>query len=333
MGAMLLLYSRALGSGLAAATLLGLSFPVYLAAVYVTLAVTIPHALLPRRYWRVALLIAYTILGVFFLETLMLLLLIIGMIPFPTIPGYRLPANAIDAIVLSAGPLIVAITAAALKLLRHGRAVEHRALRLEREKLEAELAMLRAQVHPHFLFNTLNNLYALTLRKSEQAPDVVLRLSALLDYMLYESSAETVLLSREAALIEQYLSLERLRYGPDVRIAFERQIDVDREIAPLLFLPLVENSFKHGLSRGGTHAWVDITLRCTGGELRFTVENSLPAADRSEDEHEGIGMWNVRDRLTLLYPRAHALDVREEADRFFVALTIVFPTLRTTEPT
>ncbi len=326
MAAMLLLYSRMYDNTAVAAFLLAYLFPVYAASVYVTLYITIPRALLTRRYAKLSLYGAYTVLGVVLLIIMLFLLLLIGRIPFPVPDDYVLPRTATDIVVLSAGVFIVTIAAVALKLLRHWYDAERRSERLQRERLEAELAMLRAQVHPHFLFNTLNNLYALTLKKSDRAPDVVLKLSELLDYMLYESRADTVPVEREARLIEEYLELERLRYGSGQRIEFRSSVERSNPIAPLLFLPLVENSFKHGLSQGGSDAWIRIELHSTAAEIRFTSENSLAdGRSRISRDSNGIGLRNVRERLQLLYPGRHEFTVEESAGLFRVSLRIIFP--------
>ncbi|MBE0645824.1 MAG: histidine kinase [Bacteroidetes bacterium] len=335
--AMLALYTRMLGSPTAAMWMIAATSPLFLGAVYFTLYVTLPHALYTRRYGLLLILVLYTLLGVVFLEILFFILLTVGVIPFPNIPDYLPPERAFDAVLLSAGPFIVTLAAVAVKQVLRARDSERTAQRLRQEKLEVELAMLRSQVHPHFLFNTLNNLYALTLKKSDQAPEAVLMLSQLLDYMLHESGAERVAVAREAALIEQYLALERLRYGPDVRMQFDQRIEAARSIAPLLFLPLVENSFKHGVSRCGSGAWVEISLHCDRRELLFRVANSLPSARadsrQSEEEEghelmqkdkEGLGLKNVRSRLALLYPGAHRFKVEHGSDSFTAELSITF---------
>lgn len=326
MAAMLLLYARIYDNTTVAAFLLAYLFPVYVASVYVTLYITIPRTLLTRRYGKLFLYGSYTVLGVVFLIIMLFLILLIGRIPFPVPEGYDLPRTVTDIVVLSAGVFIVTLAAVALTLLRQWYAAERRGERLQRERLEAELAMLRAQVHPHFLFNTLNNLYALTLKKSDRAPDVVLKLAELLDYMLYESRADTVPVEREAQLIEEYLELERLRYGSGQRIDFHSSIERSNPMAPLLFLPLVENSFKHGLSRSSSDAWVRIDLRSDVGEVCFTIENSI-ARDQPEKqrESEGIGLRNVRERLQLLYPGTHEFVIDDTETLFRITLRIIFP--------
>ena len=341
LAAMLLLYSRMLENSVAAMWLIVAMAPLFAGAVYFTLYVTLPRALYPRRYWLLLQLGLYTLLGVIFLQLLLFLLLVVRVLPFPHIPGYEPPAHAYDAILLSAGPVIVTLAAVAVKLLQRARDSERAAQRLRQEKLEAELAMLRAQVHPHFLFNTLNNLYALTLKKSDQAPEAVLTLSQLLDYMLHESGAERVDLAREAEVIGQYLALERLRYGAELRADFHTAIETPRRVAPLLFLPLVENSFKHGVSRCGADGWVTITLRSSGRTLRFTVENSVPPETEATDAGEpvqgghapgGLGLRNLRARLALLYPDSHTFEAGRQGDRFTASITITFPSSLATEP-
>ncbi len=325
MGLMLLLWRRLFDNTTAAAFVLVWTFPIYLASVYFTVLVTLPRALYPRRYARLLQLVLYTVLGVIFLHTMFFLPLVTGGVPLPPIEGYAPPRSAVDLILLSAGVCGVTLLAVMLTLLRNWFEAERRGEQLQRQRLEAELAALRAQVHPHFLFNTLNNLYALTLKKSDQASEVVLKLSGLLDYMLYESQAETVPIEREAELIESYLDLERMRYGEHARINFRREIVASHNIAPLLFLPLVENSFKHGMSRSSGDAWVDITLICRTGEIFLTVRNSLPAeaaADSSASEEQGIGLRNVRERLDLLYPGTASFAAGHQGDAFEVTLRI-----------
>lgn len=338
--AMLPLYARMLESGAAVLWLLAAMSPLFVTAVYFTLYVTLPRALYPRRYALLIQLVLYTLLGIVFLELSLFLLLVVRVLPFPDIPGYEPPAHAYDAVLLSAGPIIVTLAAVAVKLVRRAQESERTALRLRQEKLQAELSMLRAQVHPHFLFNTLNSLYALTLRKSDRAPEAVLQLSALLDYMLHESTAETVAVEREAAVIEQYLALERLRHGEDLAVSFEQSLEAPRRVPPLLFLPLVENSFKHGVSRCPPPAWVRITLRCDSRALEFTVVNAVPhdangAVPGTDDiprEGGGLGLRNVRERLALHYPGAHEFHAAREGDRFTASIRIRFPVMTPERP-
>ena len=197
---------------------------------------------------------------------------------------------------------------------------------LASEKLQAELRFLKAQVHPHFLFNTLNNLYALTLKQSKDAPEVVLKLSDLLNYMLYECNADTVPLSKEIKLVKNYISLEKIRYGKRLNISFNVRGEVEsRMVAPMLILPFVENCFKHGVSEELDESWVNIDLELKQETLTLKVENSKSKNGGSEDRFEykeGIGLNNVKRRLELLYGENHELDLHDESDSFLVILKI-----------
>lgn len=196
---------------------------------------------------------------------------------------------------------------------------------LREEKLEAELKFLKSQIHPHFLFNTLNNLYALTLDKSDQAPEVVIKLSNLLDYMLYEANDPKVSLEKEIKLIQNFLDLEKIRYRNTLEIDFELSGDpTGYYIAPMLMLPFVENSFKHGLSKQSTAPWMKIALKLERGLLHFTVKNSQAKQEKDKNESytEGIGLKNVTRRLDLIYQKNYSLNIKDEADYFEIDLYI-----------
>ncbi len=186
---------------------------------------------------------------------------------------------------------------------------------LEQQRTSAELQLLKNQIHPHFLFNSLNSLYALVLKKSEQAPEVVLKLSALMRYQLHDASAELVELQKEIDYLNNYIALERLRYGNRFDLSFSTHGDWKRYcIAPLLLLPFVENAFKHGVS-GANEAWLRIELSVNDEQLVFLVENSL-GEKLDADISSGIGLKNVRRRLELLYPDRHKLSI-DAGDTFF----------------
>lgn len=197
-----------------------------------------------------------------------------------------------------------------------------------REKLAAELHLLKAQVHPHFLFNTLNNLYALTLQSAPAAPQVVLKLSELMSYMLYESQSELILLEKEIAHIKNYVALEKLRYGDrlDVSLAASGETE-GKMIAPLLLIPFVENAFKHGVSDETDSVWVTIDIKVKDGWLGVKVENSHAGSENHGGRDVvtgGIGLQNVKRRLTLLYPDAHKLTLTKEAEYYTVDLKVRF---------
>jgi sensor histidine kinase YesM len=190
------------------------------------------------------------------------------------------------------------------------------------EKLHAEVDFLRAQVNPHFLFNVLNNLYALTLKKSELAPDVVLKLSEMMEYMLYDSTDEKALLEKEVTYLKNYIELERLRLNRESAICLDVNAAFDgQEIAPLLLLPLIENAFKHGLSTQSENGWLTVNIGLHQSTLTVLVRNAKPPLVGSKNKG-GIGLGNLRKRLELLYPSRHHLELEDKRDTFQAKLVI-----------
>jgi two-component system LytT family sensor kinase len=222
---------------------------------------------------------------------------------------------------------IVAALAVVIKLIKYIYKKEKEQQELAQKKLEAELNFLKSQIHPHFLFNTLNNLYALTLKNSSKAPEVVLKLSELLDYMLYECNVDKIPASKEVNLINNYISLEKLRYGDRLDVSFNSSVEsMNTKIAPMLILPFVENAFKHGVSNKIDTNWLLIDLRIKGKIMTLKVENSKSAEQNErivEKEHNnGIGLTNVRRRLNLLYENSYDLQIFNEEDTFLVVLKL-----------
>jgi two-component system, LytTR family, sensor kinase len=190
------------------------------------------------------------------------------------------------------------------------------------EKLHAEVDFLRAQVNPHFLFNVLNNLYALTLKRSELAPDVVLKLSEMMEYMLYDSVDEKVLLEKEVTYLKNYIELEQLRLSGESVIQLNMNASFDgQEIAPLLLLPLVENAFKHGLSTPSKNGWLKVKIGLHQSTLSVVIENAKAPVLVSKSKG-GIGLGNLQKRLELLYPSRHHLELEDKKDSFLVKLVI-----------
>ncbi|MDQ6481119.1 histidine kinase [Dyadobacter sp. LHD-138] len=190
------------------------------------------------------------------------------------------------------------------------------------EKLQAEVNFLRSQVNPHFLFNVLNNLYALTLKKSDLAPEVVLKLSEMMEYMLYDSDGSKVLLQKEIGYLNTYIALEKIRFSDHSDIILNVSGDINgQEIAPLLLLPLIENAMKHGVSQQTTRGWLHGKLHVTKSSVRLTVENSKPGT-RAGHSKGGIGLDNLRQRLELLYPAKHTLAIEDKGNSFSADLQI-----------
>ncbi len=200
-------------------------------------------------------------------------------------------------------------------------ALKDREKNLIKEKLEAELHLLKAQTNPHFLFNTLNNLYALARKNSDQTADVVMKLSKLLRFMLYESGKNRIHLAQEIKLIQDYIELEKIRYSDRLTIEFKIEVDNElSEITPLILLPLIENAFKHGASETRFDTFIKIALQVKNGYLKFIVENSKDSSPESE-LIENIGLKNLRRQLELLYTQ-YKLQLHNEENSFHVELDI-----------
>jgi sensor histidine kinase YesM len=212
--------------------------------------------------------------------------------------------------------------AVAIKLLKYWYANKQAQQILLQDKLQAELKFLKTQIHPHFLFNTLNNLYALTLKKSDLAPAMVLKLSELINYMLYECREDEVLLEKDIQFIHNYIAIERLRYGDkldvDIRVGGDPN---GRKIAPLLLLPFTENCFKHGASLELDQSWVKLDIEVMPDRTIFKVENNKVAGN-GRSGVEGIGINNAKRRLDLLYPNNHELKIINGDETFLVILSI-----------
>ena len=176
------------------------------------------------------------------------------------------------------------------------------AQQLRIEKQQAELNYLRSQTNPHFLFNTLNNVYSLARDKSDLAPESILRLSKILRFMLYETSGDYIAIEQELKILSDYIALERLRYDESLHINFNYDVeDMKQSLPPLLLIPLVENAFKHGVSETRTRPFVDIHLSLNKRQLEFVVKNSTETASGDGNMRENIGLSNLRRQLELLY--------------------------------
>jgi two-component system LytT family sensor kinase len=220
---------------------------------------------------------------------------------------------------------ITLAAAVTIKMIR----VHYKSLEFEqelmREKLQSELSFLRAQTNPHFLFNTLNNLYVLARKKSDKTPDAIMMLSKIMRFVLFECRAPRISVSDEAKVIQDYIELEKLRYNKRLTVDYQEDMDnPNTPIAPLLLLPFVENSFKHGA--GGTTGDVQILIKILlrNSQLTYTVQNTLdPDYDSSGNVNNGgIGLRNVERQLDLLYPDQHQLNIERDHGFFTAHLKI-----------
>lgn len=223
---------------------------------------------------------------------------------------------------LTSLPIILGI-ALMIKLVKRWWLKEMQIGQLAKEKTSAELQLLKAQVHPHFLFNTLNNIYSFTLTGSAKTPEMIRKLSDLLTYILDDCNQSLVPLEKEIKMIEDYMALEQIRYAEHMQLKIETKGDYKEQmIAPLLLIPFVENSFKHGASKMISHPFVKLSILVEKNELLFTITNNKPSASEAESPKGNIGLKNVRKRLELLYPGAHYLNIVSERDIHTVQLTL-----------
>lgn len=214
-----------------------------------------------------------------------------------------------------------------LKLVKHWYENERLAKDLEKLNTETELKYLKSQINPHFLFNSLNSIYALSLKKSDLTPDLILKLSDILRYILYEGSEKKVSLSQEIKYLKSFLELEKVRHGDRMSLDMEIKGDIDhQEIAPMLLIPFVENSFKHGLGKDRSPGFVKVLLEANNDQLFFSITNSKPKNEHRLSNEKGytggIGLKNVKKRLNLLYPKKHQLNVQDTENEFNVSLQL-----------
>ena len=220
------------------------------------------------------------------------------------------------------GGITIGGLAAAIKLMKYWYIKEQRNLQLQKENVESQLQLLKAQVHPHFLFNTLNNIYSHTQGVAPVASQLVMGLSDMLRFMLYECNQPLVPLSKELALIRDYISLEKIRYDEQFDIHLDIPTDTGNlHIAPLLLLPLVENCFKHGTSNMLEQPWLSLQVHLKEDTMEMRLMNGK-AKEKKPANNSGIGIQNVRKRLDLLYPEKHVLKIMDEEEVFVVHLTL-----------
>ncbi len=224
-------------------------------------------------------------------------------------------------------PFFTALIGSALfELARFANRKEQEATEFRSEKLEAELKFLKSQINPHFLFNALNNIYTLTLIKSDQAPDNLLKLSGMLRYMLYDCKADRVPLQKEIEYLRHFIDLHLLKDSRGLNVKIH--LDESRpglSIAPMLFIPFVENAFKHSKVEDREKGWIKIVLQTADDHVLFEVQNSVPEQGFTKDEAGGIGLINVRRQLELLYPEQHELNIEAGPEVFRVGLKIQLP--------
>ncbi len=195
---------------------------------------------------------------------------------------------------------------------------------LEKEKLRTELKYLKAQLNPHFLFNTLNNLYSFVVMNSPKAPDMIMKLSAMLDYILYKSQVDKVALKEEVEAIENFVGLEQTRYGDRLQVESKMDGDLTTLVSPLILLSIVENAFKHGASGDIDAPKININIHSNGTGIHCSVKNtkSKYQGQKTDDYKKGIGLSNIKRQLELSYPGHHTIDILDGENEYHINITL-----------
>lgn len=295
-------------------------FPLNILITYFTIYFLIPRFIVKKKYLLFVLAFAGSLLLYYLLRTSLSYLLVTKDI-WPEAQGNQQPFTLIHVVEVMIGTIYVIALVSAIKLAYDWIIEKRKNDELQRMQLQTELDFLKTQIQPHFFFNTLNNLYALVIKQSPQAPDVVMKLSEIMQYVLYEVKEPQISLMKSINYLYSYLELEKLRYGDRVQseIRIEGDID-DVTVPPLIFLPFIENCFKHGIKKEG-NIKVDIDFVVGDKFLYFSVENTLDDDAEFITKH-GIGIENVKRRLELLYGKKHKLKTVESEETFKVLLTL-----------
>ncbi len=201
-------------------------------------------------------------------------------------------------------------------------AKQQRLLKYKEQKQAAELNALKTQLNPHFIFNTLNNIYSMAINGSSSTAEAVAKLSGIFDYVLYQCNEKFVSLNDEVSMIENYIALEQLRYGDRVQVSFINHITDPVKVAPLLYLTLVENAFKHGVSQELKKAHINIIFSDDAPYIVFLIENSKPQSTANEKSQPSIGLTNLQQQLELIYPDSFQLEIKNGKSKYTVTLKI-----------
>lgn len=238
----------------------------------------------------------------------------------PNATDFRLSMQKRMSFTATSGILIAFLLSTIIRITQEWYKTEKQKKEIVNEKLISELSFLKSQVSPHFLFNTLNGIYSLALKKSNETPRAILKLSGLMRHMLYESERENVLLEKEIEYLENYVDLQKMRLSKESDVKFDVVGNIENKlIHPMLLIPFIENAFKHGQDRSGVR--INILIELKGAELCMKVNNKISTSS-VKDESSGIGLENVKKRLDLLYANSFSLKSRELNDVHFTKLTL-----------
>ena len=303
-----------------------LGFPIHMALAYFNIYYLMPKFIYTKKYGRYTLLMLLS-LFLMLLAKYNLTYYLVSTNVWPEGPEAVESLTFDYAITTMLGELYVIGFVTAFKITVDWIHEHHKLHELEKRQLTTELKFLKSQVSPHFFFNTLNNIYALTLEKSDKAPQTVLKLSELMRYLLYGTKNQHQQLTNEIECIQNYVELERIRFNDTVKIDIQIKGNPDdRTIAPMLLIPFVENCFKHGANKNIGKTYIAIDIEITDTDLVFMVSNTMPQSTEEPPNGSaigGIGLSNVKKRLELGYdPKDYHLSIYEKDNMFNVLLKL-----------
>jgi sensor histidine kinase YesM len=278
----------------------------------------IPNILLKNKKRKFFAFAFVTIVMFFYIQLLLTLLLVVKQLS----DGYHLFPEMLDIVMLFFNLFFVVFIAIAIKFYKRWNEKDFQEQKMQKEKVEAELQMLKTQINPHFLFNTLNSIYVLAMKQSEHTANTVMKLSDILDYILYRIDTPKIAIANEIKIVENYIELEKIRFSNRVDLNFTTDLkSQDIQIPPMLIIPFIENAFKHGVAKSVDKSWIKISIEETDAGLNIVVANSKTQS-RVDDKTGGIGLINVKKRLSLLYKEKYKLNIFEKQMQYTVSLSI-----------
>jgi len=291
---------------------------VALATVYTFNYYLIPKILLKNKLKKFLAFAFVAIVMFFYIQLLLTLFLVVKLL----YAEQKLFPQMIDVMMLFFNMFFVVFVAIAIKFYKRWNEKDYHEQKVQKEKVEAELQMLKTQINPHFLFNTLNSIYVLAMKQSELTANVVMKLSDILDYILYKIDAPRISISNEIQIIENYIELEKIRFTDRVNFNFTTSFkSKDIQIPPMLIIPFVENAFKHGVAKSMEKSWIKIAIDESDQMLDIAISNSK-SLNPKVSKPGGIGLVNVKKRLDLLFYDNYKLDISEKNNRYDVFLSI-----------
>lgn len=294
-----------------------------MATTYISIYKLIPHYLVKKKYLLFGLYSLYTLIVSGYL---IIVSIFYGLIYLSHFKYEQMAPISRNLFFVMIAVYLVVLVVSAFKLLKlnlrqleQKKKLETKILTTQLKLKEQQLNYLKMQIHPHFLFNTLNTIYGFSLKKADETPEMILKLSNLLDYLLYQSDKPFVLLTNEIQHIKDYIALENMRFNNTLNVTFNlHNISTSYKIAPMLLLPFVENSFKHGSLVNGV-LQISIDLICTPDQIIFRIENTNTTKNT---ELKGIGLQNIKKRLDLLYENNYDLNILQQEKMFKVCLKL-----------